>query len=94
MPNRPEAFGKFVRLNLIGEIVEVVSVDSTEITVKYRGHHLTMNHYEVSRITREEEAAAASQVDKSKSEKLKHRVDERVFIFQPKKSGGAGPNFA
>lgn len=68
-------FGKFVRLNSGGEIVEVVSVDSTEITVKYYGKNLTMKHREVSLVT-PEEAVAASQVDK------------RVFIFQHYDSGG------
>jgi hypothetical protein len=62
MPNRPEAFGKFVRLNLIGEIVEVVGFDSTDITVNYKGKNLTMEHYEVSRVTPEEAAAAARRV--------------------------------
>jgi len=42
MPKRPEALDKFVRLNLIGEIVEVVGFDSTNITVKYRGKNLTI----------------------------------------------------
>jgi hypothetical protein len=53
-------FGKFVRLNLIGEIVQVVSFDSSNITVKYKGQNLTMEHFEVSRITSEEEAVAAA----------------------------------
>jgi len=59
MTKHAEAFGKFVRLNLIGEIVEVLSFD---ITVKYNGKNLTMEHYEVSRITPEEEAVAAKHV--------------------------------
>jgi hypothetical protein len=62
MTKHAEAFGKFVRLNLIGEIVEVLSFDSTDITVKYNGKNLTMEHYEVSRITPEEEAVAAKHV--------------------------------
>lgn len=53
-------FGKFVRLNLIGEIVEVVSFDSSNITVKYKGQNRTMEHFEVSRITSEEAAVAAA----------------------------------
>ncbi len=53
-----DAFGKFVRLNLTGEIVDVVSFDSTEITVNFRGRSLVMAHYEVSRVTPEEAAAA------------------------------------
>jgi hypothetical protein len=59
MAKQFRGFGKFVRLNLIGEIVEVVHVDSTEITVNYKGALLTMEHYEVSRVTPEEEIAAA-----------------------------------
>ena len=59
MAKRFNEFGKFVRLNLVGEIVEVVSVDSTEITVKYYGKDLTMKHREVSFVTDEEAAAAA-----------------------------------
>lgn len=57
-----DEFGKFVRLNLIGEIVEVLDCDSTEITVNYKGKKLVMGHYEVSRITSEEEAVAARRV--------------------------------
>lgn len=53
-----DAFGKFVRINLTGEIVEVVSFDLTEITISFKGRNLIMNHYEVSRITPEEAAAA------------------------------------
>jgi len=52
-------FGKFVRLNLIGEIAEVLSFDSTDITVNYKGKILTMEHYEVSRLTPTEEATAS-----------------------------------
>ena len=59
MIKHPKAFGKFVRLNLIGEIVEVLSFDSTDIVINYKGKILTMEHYEVSRLTPEEEAAAA-----------------------------------
>jgi preprotein translocase subunit YajC len=55
-------FGKFVRLNLIGEIVEVLDYDSTEITVNYKGRKLTFDHHEVSRITPEEEAVATRRV--------------------------------
>jgi hypothetical protein len=60
MAKQWDDFGKFVRLNLIGEIVEVVSFDSTNITVKYKGQNFTMEHFEVSRITSEEEAVAAA----------------------------------
>jgi hypothetical protein len=55
-------FGKFVRLNLIGEVVEVLSFDSTDITVNYKGKILTMEHYEVSRLTPEEETTAARRI--------------------------------
>ena len=55
-------FGKFVRLNLIGEIVEVLSFDSTDIVINYKGKILTMEHYEVSRLTPEEEVAAANRI--------------------------------
>jgi hypothetical protein len=60
MAEHLKEFGKFVRLNLIGEIVEVLSFDSTEITVNYHGKNLTMEHYEVSRVTPEEAATAAA----------------------------------
>jgi hypothetical protein len=60
MPTQSDGYGKFVRLNLIGEIVEVVGFDSTNITVRYKGQNLTMEHFEVSRITSEEEAVAAA----------------------------------
>jgi hypothetical protein len=53
-----EGFGKFVRLHLTGESVEVVSFDSNEITVKYKGKDLVMSHHEVSLLTPEEQAAA------------------------------------
>jgi hypothetical protein len=55
----PEQFGKYVRLKVGGEIVEVVSFDFTEITINFRGKNLTLKHYDVSCITPEEEAAAA-----------------------------------
>lgn len=59
MAESPKAFGKYVRLNLIGEIAEVVSFDTTDITVRFKGNTLTMEHYEVSRLSVEEEAIAA-----------------------------------
>ena len=62
MIKHPQVFGKFVRLNLIGEIVEVLSFDSTDIVINYKGKTLTMEHHEVSRITPEEEAIAARRV--------------------------------
>jgi hypothetical protein len=48
-------FDQFVRLNLTGEIVEVVTLDSTEITISYRGRNVVMKHHEVTHITPEEE---------------------------------------
>lgn len=62
MIKHPQAFGKFVRLNLIGEIVEVLSFDSTDIVINYKGKILTMEHHEVSRLTPEEEVAAARRI--------------------------------
>jgi hypothetical protein len=59
---KSDLFDKFVRLNLTDEIVEVVSGDSNEITINYKGRHLTLRHSEVSRITPEEAAAAASRL--------------------------------
>lgn len=57
MGKQYDIFGKFVRLNLIGEIVEVVDCDATEITINHKGRHFTLDHGEVSRITPEEAAA-------------------------------------
>jgi hypothetical protein len=53
----PEAFEKFVRLKLTGEIVEVLGFDSSDIMINYRGKTLTMGPHEVSRISPEEVAA-------------------------------------
>jgi hypothetical protein len=53
-----EQFGKFVRLNLTGEIVEVVGFDSTDIMINYRGRNLTMAHHEISHLAPEEAAPA------------------------------------
>ncbi|HXC36228.1 MAG TPA: hypothetical protein VNV43_10160 [Candidatus Acidoferrales bacterium] len=55
-------FGKFVRLNIIGEIVEVEGCDSTEITINYKGRKYTMDHNEVSRITPEDAAAMEKRI--------------------------------
>jgi len=44
-------------LNLTGEIVEVLTGDSKELTIKYRGENITLFRYEVSALTAEEEAA-------------------------------------
>jgi hypothetical protein len=58
MAEKWNTFGKFVRLNLIGEVVEVVCCDSTEITIKFKETDLTLKHYEVSRITAAEAVVA------------------------------------
>ena len=60
MVKQSEYFGKFVRLKLTNEIVEVVGFDSSDVVINYKGRNLTMAHYEVSRITHEEAAAAAA----------------------------------
>ena len=52
-----KAFDKFVRLNLTGQIVEVVHVGPYDITIKFDGKDLTMEHHEVSRIAPEEAMA-------------------------------------
>lgn len=62
MIKQSPAFGKFVRLNLIGDIAEVLSFNSTDIVISYKGKTLTMEHYEVSGITPAEEAAAARRI--------------------------------
>jgi hypothetical protein len=60
MAKQTAGLNKFVRLNLIGEIVEVVSFNSMEITIKFQGMNLTMQHDEVSRIPPEEVARKMS----------------------------------
>ena len=57
MGKQYDKFDRFVRLKLIGEIVEVVDCDATEITIKHKGRTFTMDHNEVSRLTPEEAAA-------------------------------------
>ena len=56
------SFGKFVRLNLFGAIVEVVDCNSAEIVVNYKGEKLRVSHSEVSWATPEEAAAAAERI--------------------------------
>ena len=56
------SFGKFVRLNLFGTIVEVVDCNSAEIVVNYKGEKLRMSHSEISWATPEEAAAAAERI--------------------------------
>ena len=46
-----KGFGTFVRLNLTGEIVEVVGSESADITIKYRGEYVTLCQHEVSAIS-------------------------------------------
>jgi hypothetical protein len=60
MAKKFNEFGKFVRLNIIGEIVEVEDCDSTEISINYKGRKYTMGHNEVSRVTPEEAAAMSA----------------------------------
>lgn len=62
MVKKFESFGKFVRLNLFGHIVEVVDCNSAEIVVNYKGEKLRMSHSEVSWATPEEAAAAAERI--------------------------------
>lgn len=62
MTNHPGAFGKFVRLNLTGEIVEVLDCNSTEIIINFKGKKLTMAHHQVSWVTPEEAALAAKRI--------------------------------
>jgi hypothetical protein len=59
VPKNFVSFGKFVRLNLTGEIVEVSDCNSTEIMVNFKGKKLAMHHYEVSWVTPQEATAAA-----------------------------------
>jgi hypothetical protein len=68
MAKHCDGFGKFVRPKLIGEIVEVVSFDSEEVTIDFKGQNVTLKHYEVSCITSEETEAAAAAARFSKSD--------------------------
>ena len=58
MAKQYHALGKFVRLNLNGEIGEVLDCNSTEVIVKCKGTTFITSPHEVSRITPEEAAAA------------------------------------
>ena len=64
MAKNTEPFGRFVRLRLTGEIVEVVGFDSGEIMINYRGQTLTMGQHEITRISPEE---AATRGEKGRS---------------------------
>lgn len=56
------SFGKYVRLNLLRDIVEVLDCNSAEIVVNYKGEKLRMSHSEISWATPEEAAAAAERI--------------------------------
>jgi hypothetical protein len=56
MDQETKAHGKFVRLKLTGEIVEVMGFDSDNIMINYRGQTLTMRQHEVSCLSPEEAA--------------------------------------
>jgi hypothetical protein len=62
MINHLQAFGKFVRLNLTDEVVEVFDCNSTEIIINFKGKKLTMAHHQVSWVTPEEAARAAKHI--------------------------------
>jgi hypothetical protein len=47
---------RFVRLNLTGEIVEVVGQSSLGLTIKYLGEQTTLSYHEITPLTPEEEA--------------------------------------
>jgi len=55
-PNEPPSLGKFVRLKLTDEIVEVVTSDSDSITVNFKGQHIILRHTEVYRLSPEEQS--------------------------------------
>lgn len=57
-----DGYGKFVRVKLINEIVEVVSFDSDGITVNFRGQNIKLSLYDVSHVTPEEAAEAANRI--------------------------------
>ena len=42
---------------MTGEIVEVLTGDSKELTIKYRGENIRLFRYEVTALAAEEEAA-------------------------------------
>jgi hypothetical protein len=58
MEKPAEKYGKFVRLKLTGEIVEVVCFDSAEITINFKGNSLVMKHHEVCRLRPDEMKAS------------------------------------
>jgi hypothetical protein len=56
MKNEFEAFEKFVRLNLTGQVVELESYDADAgtATIKYLGKNVTVRCGEISHVTPEE----------------------------------------
>ena len=56
--------GKFVRLKLTGQIVEVNEYDAKDVTINYKGTELTLRRNEISRITAEEELAHVSNLNR------------------------------
>ena len=48
MKSEPKKIGKFVRLNLTGETVELERLDLNYATIKYRGQSLMLRHDEIS----------------------------------------------
>jgi hypothetical protein len=53
--NVSENPGKWVRLKLTGQIVEVNRYDAEEVTINHGGIELTFKRNEISRVTSEEE---------------------------------------
>jgi hypothetical protein len=53
--NKPERILKFVRLNLIGEIVPVQSHSATSVTIDFKGHILILRRSEITALSVEEE---------------------------------------
>ncbi len=51
----PEILGKYVRLNLTGEIVEVESCDPFQVWINYRGQKLEMRRHEITRLTADQQ---------------------------------------
>ena len=53
----PEIVGKYVRLNLTGEIVEVDSYHPFRVWINYRGQKLEMKRHEITRLTADQQIA-------------------------------------
>jgi hypothetical protein len=67
-PDHPEFLRRYVRLNLTGEVVEVESSNSSDVSVRYGGLTLTFPWHEVKLVSPEEAAAS-----KQKPKKLNQR---------------------